>query len=79
MFGAKMFVPDEAGIKVPVKDIEQSIQGLVDGLIYFYKNPKARIIAGEAGFRFATSESWPVRIHRMQEKYREICGVSVKS
>lgn len=79
MFGAKMFVPKEAGIKVPVKDIEQSIQGLVDGLIYFYKNPQARIVAGEAGFRFATSESWPVRIHRMQEKYREICGISVKS
>ncbi|MEM6805506.1 MAG: glycosyltransferase family 4 protein [Bacteroidota bacterium] len=72
LFGAKVFVPEDAGIKVEVINRVQCVEDLEKALVRFLEEPVFRLRAGEAGHAFALSQNWPDRIRRMQKIYAEL-------
>jgi glycosyltransferase involved in cell wall biosynthesis len=72
LFGARFLVPDDAGIKVKVKDPEYTINELVQAVNKLYKNQNLRVAMGRKGFEVAKTHMWPVRIGVVNKYYDEI-------
>lgn len=56
--GAKDFVPDNAGIKVPVKNPDDTVAALAKAIEYMYNNPEKRLAMGRIGYEFAKLQTW---------------------
>ena len=56
--GAKKFVPDRAGIKIPVTNPDTVITALAEAIKYLYHHPQARIDMGKIGYDFARTQTW---------------------
>lgn len=70
--GAKDFVPDQAGIKVPVTNPHETISALAQAVEYMYHNPKQRQEMGRAGYEFAKMQIWSQKADKMSNYYQEI-------
>lgn len=57
--GATTFIPDAAGIKVPVESAEATSAALARAVEYLYDHPGELEQRGRAGFAFASQYSWP--------------------
>lgn len=70
--GAGDFVPDCAGIKVPVKNITDTVTALAQAVEYMYKNPDERIEMGKIGYEFAKAQTWNQKALKMSMYYEKI-------
>jgi glycosyltransferase involved in cell wall biosynthesis len=76
--GARVFVPPEAGIKVAVTTPEETVANLAEGIRRLCRSPKTRWKMGEAGWRYARTQTWDCRAAQMSQWYdaclqRDIC------
>jgi glycosyltransferase involved in cell wall biosynthesis len=69
--GVGAFVPMDAGIKVPIKGVKETVAGLADGIRRLASSPEARWRMGTAGRTFASTQTWERRAERMSELYEE--------
>lgn len=71
LHGASKFVPDEAGIKVPVGSVEQTLAGLREAILTFQREPQRRAACGKVSYATAQYHLWPARIQRLRQIYQE--------
>ncbi|HEX8328298.1 MAG TPA: glycosyltransferase family 4 protein [Hymenobacter sp.] len=57
--GATDFIPDDAGVKVPVQSAEATADALARAVERLYDHPEELASCGRAGFAFASRYSWP--------------------
>lgn len=69
---ASTMVPEDAGIKVPVIDPEQTITALAEGIRSLVASPEARHRMGEAGRAYAQKHGWAQRAEQVSRWYAEI-------
>jgi glycosyltransferase involved in cell wall biosynthesis len=69
--GVGVFVPPEAGIKVPVTTPAQTVAALALGLHRLARSPQTRHEMGEAAWTYAKSQTWDGRATQMSQWYEE--------
>ena len=57
--GATAFIPDEAGVKVPVQSAAATAAALARAVEHLYDHPAELVRRGQASFVFASQYSWP--------------------
>lgn len=72
LHGSGFMVPDAAGIKVPAIKPEETVVQLADAVTRLYRDPELRKEYGKAGFEFASTQTWEVKIQRISQLYREM-------
>lgn len=70
--GAKDFVPQKAGIKVPVTSPTEVVKGLAQAIQYMFEHPQERLQMGRVGYEFAKTESWKQKAIRMSQLYKKV-------
>lgn len=70
--GAKAFVPQGAGIKVPVTYPDKTAEELAKAIRLLYCSPELRREMGLKAWQFAKSETWDNRAARAMEIYRRV-------
>lgn len=70
--GSKDFIPDNAGIKVPVTRPVETANLLAKAVEYMYKNPEKRRDMGSVSYDFAKNQSWTYKVHQMSEYYEKL-------
>jgi len=70
--GVRDFVPDGAGIKVPVTNPTETVKALVQAIEYMYQHPEERVNMGRIGYECAINYTWKQNALRMSEYYQEI-------
>jgi glycosyltransferase involved in cell wall biosynthesis len=70
--GAGDFVPDGAGIKVPVTNPANTVEALAQAVEWLYKNPDKRLEMGRIGWDFAKTQTWSQKTIKMSNYYKEI-------
>ncbi len=69
--GVGTFVPEQAGIKVPVTIPSETIARLAEGIRRLALFPEERLNMGEAARAYAITETWEKRGERMSNLYEE--------
>jgi glycosyltransferase involved in cell wall biosynthesis len=59
--GAGDFVPDDAGIKVPVRDPASTIRAMAEAVEFMYRHPADRVSFGKRGYAFAKNQMWDAK------------------
>ena len=72
LHGAKLLVPDKAGIKVTPNEPDQTVEELAKGVQYYYDNPDAREKDGKNGFEFAKTQTWEYKIENISNIYNDL-------
>ncbi|TAM84359.1 MAG: glycosyltransferase [Acidobacteria bacterium] len=70
--GVRAFVPDNAGVKVPVASPQEAIAGLASAIRLLVFSPEARIEMGLAAWEFARTQTWNRRAELMSSWYERI-------
>jgi glycosyltransferase involved in cell wall biosynthesis len=70
--GVGTFVPDDAGIKVPVRSPRDTVEGLARGIRLLAASPETRAEMGRKGWEFARTQTWERRARKMSCWYQEI-------
>ena len=70
--GARDFVPEQAGIKVPVINPNETVNALAQAVEYMYKNPEERLKMGKVGYDFALMQSWKQKAIKICSYYEYI-------
>ncbi len=70
--GAHDFVPDDAGIRVPVTDPAGTARSLAEALDYINKNPQKLKLMSKTGLEFARRNNWTIKAAEMSEMYRSV-------
>jgi len=70
--GVGTFVPQDAGIKVPVTFPEQTLAGLAEGIRRLGLFPEERRKMGEAALAYAKTQTWERRAEYMSKLYEEV-------
>ena len=70
--GVGTFVPQDAGIKVPVTSPEQTLAGLAEGIRRLALFPEERRKMGEAALGYAKTQTWERRAECMSKLYEEV-------
>jgi len=70
--GAHDFVPDAAGIRVPVTKPDQSIGALGEALTMIHENPMQFHKMSKAGLEFARLNAWSLKARSITEIYLRI-------
>ena len=70
--GARDFMPDGAGIKVPVTEPSETVNMLAQAVEYMYKHPEKRLDMGSIGYDFAKTQSWSHKVFEMSECYKKL-------
>lgn len=73
--GARDFVPAGAGIKVPVTSPADTVSKLAQAVEYVFKHPEERLQMGKAGYDFAKTQTWTLKVLKMTEYYEELVGL----
>ena len=76
--GARDFVPDRAGIKVPVTEPTETVNALSQAVEYMYSNPQQRLEMGSVGYEFAKTQTWRHKAIKMTELYRELIAAKLE-
>jgi glycosyltransferase involved in cell wall biosynthesis len=70
--GAGAFVPDEAGLKVPVTTPTETVRGMATAFHAFAAmTAETRARMSEASWRAGSAQSWPRRAERMDRLYEQ--------
>jgi glycosyltransferase involved in cell wall biosynthesis len=69
--GVGAFVPDDAGIKVPVTTPSETVAGLAQGMRLLLERPNVRQTMGHAGWLYAKAHTWESRARQMGKWYKE--------
>ena len=77
--GVGTFVPEQASIKVPVENPEDTVRSLAEAIALLANNPALRQRKGEAAFRFAESQRWDRRAEEMNRWYEEVKACTLQS
>ncbi|HEX5413006.1 MAG TPA: glycosyltransferase family 4 protein [Terriglobia bacterium] len=72
--GVRAFVPDTAGIKIPVSDPREIVSRFASAIHFLACSPKARMEMGLASWEFARSQTWRRRAELMSSWYEQIIG-----
>lgn len=70
--GVRDFVPDDAGIKIPVVYPEQAVKQIAEAISYLCMHPDERRRMGEKGYSFAREHTWEAFGQKMESIYKEI-------
>lgn len=70
--GVAAFVPDNAGIKVPIAGPRETVSGLSSAIHFMAVSGPARIEMGRAAWEFARAQTWAKRAELMGHWYEEI-------
>lgn len=70
--GVGTFVPEDAGLKVPVTTPEEAVAGFARALERLASDPGLRLRLAQGAWRYAQKERWDHRAHRMLELYEEV-------
>lgn len=70
--GAKDFVPENAGIKVPVSNPTQTVNLLAQAVEDVYHNPQKRKAMSKFGYEFAKTQTWSHKAQEMSKYYEEL-------
>lgn len=70
--GAKSFVPERAGIKVPVDNPNETVNALARAVEYMYNNPEERLKMGQVGYDFALTQTWKQKAIKISSYYEYI-------
>jgi glycosyltransferase involved in cell wall biosynthesis len=71
-FGARDFVPREAGFKIPVTSPEHTKAKIAEALEILWNSPSLRISMGKAAYEFAKTQSWDQKVIQIENIYREL-------
>jgi glycosyltransferase involved in cell wall biosynthesis len=77
--GVGDFVPNNAGIKVPVNSPAETVKALARAIEYMFKHPEERSEMGKIGYEFTKTETWKQKALKMSEYYKEIGRQKVSS
>jgi glycosyltransferase involved in cell wall biosynthesis len=77
--GVRAFVPDVAGIKVPVSDPKETVSRFASAIHFLACSPKARTEMGRASWEFARSQTWRRRAELMSNWYEQLVCERPKS
>jgi len=69
---AGAMVPDDAGIKIPVVNPEDTVGGLAAGIRLLAESPATRLRLGQAGWKHAQAHGWPQRVEQVLRWYVEV-------
>lgn len=72
--GVGSFLPDEAALKVPVTNPSSTAEHLASAVRTLVQDEEKRRTMAAAALEFAACHTWPVRIQRLLEHYREVIG-----
>ncbi len=72
--GVRAFVPDIAGVKVPIAGPRETVSGLASAIRLLAVSPEQRIQKGQAAWEFARTQTWTKRAELMGHWYEEIVG-----
>ena len=75
--GAGDFVPDRAGIKVPVTEPTETVHALSQAIKYMYNHPELRLEMGSVSYEFAKTQTWTHKAFKMNEFYRELTATKL--
>lgn len=70
--GVRDFVPDDAGIKIPVVYPEQAVKQIAEAISYLSQRPDERKRMGAIGYSFAREHTWEAFGQKMESIYKEI-------
>lgn len=70
--GVGTFVPENAGIKVPVTKPEETVAALAQAIERLAQDPTLRARLGQGAWRFAQEERWERRAEVMLSMYEEV-------
>lgn len=70
--GVGYFVPDDAGIKVPVTTPVETVDALAEALQFFASHSEARKDMGRAAWSFSRTITWPKKAKHMSSRYEEV-------
>ena len=72
--GTKIFVPDEASIKVDVNHPDETTQQIANAIKELYQNPEKRVQMGKHGFEYAANKTWTKKAVEINQKYDTVLG-----
>lgn len=72
--GAHDLVPDNAGMKVPLTTVDETVNNMRQALVYLAGHPAERREMGYNGYLFALQQQWPVKIAQMLQEYHKLAG-----
>jgi glycosyltransferase involved in cell wall biosynthesis len=75
--GARDFVPDRAGLKIPVTNPNKTAKAIAQAIEYMYRNPQERLDMGKVGYEFAKTQTWPNKTLEMSEYYQKVLRESL--
>ncbi len=67
--GAHDFVPEEAGIRVPVTNPEETADRLADALTLLHENQEKLLLMSKSGLGFARQNNWTIKAAEMTKMY----------
>jgi glycosyltransferase involved in cell wall biosynthesis len=70
--GVRAFVPDNAGVKVPITGPRDTVSSLASAIRFLASSPEARAKMGLAAWEFARTQTWHRRAELMGHWYEEI-------
>lgn len=70
--GVGHFVPDEAGIKVPVTSPDKTVRALADALDFLAAHPDVRRNMGYSAWSYAQTISWTKKAQQMTRRYEDV-------
>ncbi|RIJ34368.1 glycosyltransferase family 4 protein [Pontibacter oryzae] len=69
LHGGKNLVPDDAGIKVPVTTVPQTVHDIAAAVEKLYDQPLLRRQMGMTGYKFSKSQTWTLKTQHINEFY----------
>ncbi|MBW4513574.1 MAG: glycosyltransferase family 4 protein [Scytonematopsis contorta HA4267-MV1] len=70
--GARDFVPENAAIKIPVNNPEETITALTQAIENMYQNPEKRLEMGRVGYEFSKTQTWSLKAKDISHLYEKI-------
>ena len=71
-FGARDFVPDQAGFKVAVTTKDQTANLLANALECLWNEPELRVNMGLVGYHYAKNQTWSKKVVEIERIYHEV-------
>lgn len=71
--GVRDFLPDDAGLKVPVAG-DQQVRRLATAVLQLLQDQALWLSCSDAALGFASRNTWPARIQQAEELYEQVAG-----
>ncbi len=70
--GMAAAITEDCGIKIPMKSLDQSIQGFADALVTLMKTPELLERLSQGALKRSEALSWQVKMQQVDEAYRSV-------